>query len=101
MNITEAIAKAEDTGAVYALLCAYLDAVRGHDIALTLPARLTHMPIRGMRDVARRHAAARELYMRSATEHHRLDPLLMEIAEVCAATVHRLQCLEVSLECAA
>lgn len=101
MKITEAIAAARDTGVVYGLLGAYFEAVQAHDIALTLPARLTRMPIGGMLDVARRHAEARELYTRCVAEQRRLDPLLGEIAEVCGTAVQRLQWLDRPLERAA
>lgn len=101
MKITDAIAAAPDTGAVYGLLGAYFEAVQGHDIALTLPARLTCLPIDGMLDVARRHSEARELYMRCAAGQQRLDPLLGEFSEVCGTALQRLKCLSRPLERAA
>ncbi|MGE5525992.1 MAG: hypothetical protein ACM3SS_19935 [Rhodospirillaceae bacterium] len=101
MKITEAIATATDVRVVYGLLEAYFEAVRAYDIALTLPQRLTRVPIAGALDVARRHAEARDLYARSVAERSRLDPMLGEFADVCRTAIQRLQCLDCPTEAAA
>lgn len=101
MMITDALSTAEDVTAVYALLCAYFEAVHGSGSGRGLPDSLTRLPLDGYRDLTRRYAESSELYARCLGETDRHDPLLAEISDVAGIALQRLDALELMMDRAA